>query len=244
MKQAKKYRHNTSNRRYLDFGKARCRGIVTTLLCRYTAALALFLAPQNCIHAQKSKGDKCFNAYEYHDAIKYYKTAVSSNPSDTASLVRLAECYQIIRDYANAEIYFAKAASMPGTGARVLYRYGEILKNNGKIDEARTEFLKATILDPADSNAAREVRYCNMLKRKFYIDYPVKPVNAVNSEHSDFSPAAYGDDLVSFPTATPILSTWHTAAPQAATFTRYTLHIPAQTALASQSLFRSPIIKL
>ncbi len=187
---------NTSNRRYLDFGKARCRGIVTTLLCRYTAALALFLAPQNCIHAQKSKGDKCFNAYEYHDAIKYYKTAVSSNPSDTASLVRLAECYQIIRDYANAEIYFAKAASMPGTGARVLYRYGEILKNNGKIDEARTEFLKATILDPADSNAAREVRYCNMLKRKFYIDYPVKPVNAVNSEHSDFSPAAYGDDLV------------------------------------------------
>lgn len=146
--------------------------------------------------AQKSKGDKCFKSYEYHDAIKYYKAAFSSNPSDTASLVRLSECYQIIRDYNNAELYYSKAAAVSGIGSGVHFRYGEILKNNGKIDEARSEFLKAANLAPSDSSAAREVRYCNMLKQKFYIDYPIKTVSNINSDHSDFSPVIYQDNLI------------------------------------------------
>ncbi len=158
--------------------------------------IMLFALPNHRVLAQKSRGDKCFKAYEYHDAIKYYKNAYSSNPSDTASLVRLAECYQIIRDYDNAELYYSKAALLPGIGAQVYFNYGEILKNNGKIDEAHNQFLKATILEPSDSNAAREVRYCNKLKQKFYIDYPVKIVPRVNSDLSDFAPIIYQDSLV------------------------------------------------
>jgi outer membrane protein OmpA-like peptidoglycan-associated protein len=146
--------------------------------------------------AQRSKGDQSFKNYEYRDAIKYYLKAVESDNKDTASLVHLATCYRILRDYDNAETYYAKASAIPGMPARVYFYYGEILKNNGKIDEARSEFLKATILQPSDSNSAREVRYCDRLKRKFYVAYVVKTINNINSTHTEFSPTLYNDDLV------------------------------------------------
>src|SRR6185312_16865576 len=83
--------------------------------------------------AQKSKGDQCYASYDYRAAIGCYQKAISSNPSDTASLVRLATCYAILKDYDNAETYYGMAAAVQGITPKVFFDYGRILKNNGKI---------------------------------------------------------------------------------------------------------------
>src|SRR5580700_2828163 len=90
---------------------------------------------------QKSKGDACFKSYEYRDAITYYAKAYKANSYDTGSLVHLADCYRILRDYDNAETYYAKAVALPGISAQTFFYYGEVLKSNGKIDEAKQQFL-------------------------------------------------------------------------------------------------------
>lgn len=162
----------------------------------FALLMALMLSTSILSFGQKAKGDKCYKDYDYHDAITFYKKAISSNPNDTASLVRLATCYRIIRDYDNAEKYYAMAADKPGISESAFFYYGEILKNNGKIDDAMSQFLKCTILVPKDSAAAREVRYCNLLKKKFYVTYQVTPVKGINTGNAEFCPVAYNDDIV------------------------------------------------
>ena len=117
--------------------------------------LLLFTGTSFLASAQKSKGDKYFASYDYRDAIDAYQKALKSNAKDTGILNPLAACYRILRDYDNAETYYAKAAASPKATTKIHFYYGQILKNNGKIDAAKAEFVKCTILDSKDSAAAR-----------------------------------------------------------------------------------------
>ncbi|HTB06216.1 MAG TPA: carboxypeptidase regulatory-like domain-containing protein, partial [Bacteroidia bacterium] len=148
------------------------------------------------VSAQKNKGDVYYAHYDYRDAIQYYLKAVASNPKDSASLSHLAKCYGVVRDYDNAELYYAKAAAIPGISPSVLYNYAEILKNNGKIDEARAQFAEYSVMVPSDTNAKVEIRYCDHLKQKFYVAYQVSMLQGLNSGFSDFAPVIYNDNLV------------------------------------------------
>jgi len=146
--------------------------------------------------AQKSRGDQCYSSYDYRAAISFYQKAITSNPGDTASLVRLANCYAILKDYDNAETYYSMAAAVQGISPKVYYNYANILKNNGKLDRARAQFAKYSSLVPSDSNGKAQVRYCDHLKKTYYIAYQVSTVDGINSKFSDFSPVYCGDNLV------------------------------------------------
>jgi len=173
--------------RYADLYMKRCLFILATLL--FATSFSVF--------AQKSKADKYYKSFDYRDAASCYKSVVASHPADTASLMHLAACYRILRDYDNAEKYYAQAVSTPGISYMAYFYYGEILKNNGKIDEARAQFTKCTMLNSKDSSAAREARYCDKLKKKFYVAYQVNSISGgLNSGYSDFAPVVVGDNLV------------------------------------------------
>lgn len=162
----------------------------------YALYLLLFISPSLVVYAQKSTGDNNFANYNYRAAIKNYQKAISSNPQDTASLIRLAECYEILRDYANAELYYSKAIAVQGIPAYVYLRYGEILKSNGKIDDACDEFMAYTQLVPTDSTGKNEFRYCAKLRKKYTVDYEVSTVDGLNTKNSEFAPALLNDKLV------------------------------------------------
>jgi len=161
-------------------------------------SLLFILLSAGCFSAfgQTAKGDICFKDYNYRQAISYYQKALSSNADDTSALIHLAACYRILRDYDNAETYYAKAASMSHVSPMVYFYYGQVLKCNGKIDEAKQQFIKYAKARPSDSAAAKEVRYCDRLKTKFYIAYPVSTINNINSSHTEFCPVIYNDELI------------------------------------------------
>lgn len=159
-------------------------------------------------HAQKKDGDEDFVNYRYPAAIKCYLKAISSDPNDTASLIKLANCYSILRDYDNAEIYYARAAAIPSIPPGVYFSYGEILKINGKLDLAIEQFEKYSELVPSNKEAANEIKYCDDMKKKPELQYEIYPIEGINSSAAEFSPALYknnivfvsdrGEDLVNF----------------------------------------------
>jgi outer membrane protein OmpA-like peptidoglycan-associated protein/tetratricopeptide (TPR) repeat protein len=149
------------------------------------------------LSAQKKAGDDNYAHYNYRAAINNYLKAISSNPQDTGSLVRLAECYGILRDYNNAEIYYARAIATPGIQPYVYFKYGKILKSNGKMDEARAQFVAYSQMAPGDSAVKNEIRYCDNLKKHVALaNYQVYTVDGINGKGSDFGPAMYNDNLV------------------------------------------------
>ncbi|HTA83981.1 MAG TPA: OmpA family protein [Bacteroidia bacterium] len=147
-------------------------------------------------HAQKKQGDDNYARFNYRAAIRCYKRAISSDPKDTASLIRLANCYGILREYDNAEIYYAQAVALSDIPPYVYMSYGKILKNNGKLDQAREQFAIYQGLYPNDTAARDEIRYCDNLKKKSYLAYQVNTVDGINSKYSDFGPTLFKDNVV------------------------------------------------
>ncbi|MGP8214095.1 MAG: SpaA isopeptide-forming pilin-related protein [Bacteroidia bacterium] len=149
------------------------------------------------VSAQKKAGDENYAHLNYRNAITCYLKAIKSDPADTASLIHLANCYGILRDYDNAEIYYAMATAMPNIPAYAHLNYGKILKTRGKLDEARAQFADYLQLVPSDSVAKREIRYCDNLKNKIYaINYEVNTVGGINSKYEEFGPALLNDNIV------------------------------------------------
>ncbi|HWY97629.1 MAG TPA: hypothetical protein VNY36_00975, partial [Bacteroidia bacterium] len=162
----------------------------------YSLYLLIFLTLSISVSAQKKLGDENYARYNYRAAINCYLKAISSNPKDTSSLIHLANCYGILRDYDNAEIYYARAVTIPNIPASVFLNYGKILKNNGKIDEARAQFVTYSNLVPTDMAVKDEIRYCDNLKKKLYITYQVNTIDGINTKYSEFGPVLFKDNLV------------------------------------------------
>jgi len=159
--------------------------------------LYLLLVLSLSTYAQKKQGDADYARFNYRAAIRCYLKAVSSDPNDSASLIHLANCYGILREYDNAEIYYARAVNMQNTPPYVYLNYGKILKSNGKLDQAREQFAIYAGLYPNDTVARDEIRYCdNIIKKRAYISYQVNTLDNINSKYSDFGPALFKDNLV------------------------------------------------
>ncbi|HEY0668266.1 MAG TPA: hypothetical protein VGD22_08840, partial [Sphingobacteriaceae bacterium] len=66
----------------------------------------------NAVLAQKSlfrKADHEYNRMRYSTAIQYYESGLASDSLDIVAVERLALSYKNIRDYKNAEKWFARA---------------------------------------------------------------------------------------------------------------------------------------
>src|ERR1700751_4006936 len=91
--------------------------------------IVLFSVLAFTISAQKKKADMYYDEYNYRGAISLYPKVIESTPTDTTSIIKLANSYYIVKDYDNAEKYYALAAAMNGVPAKVYYNYAQVLKN-------------------------------------------------------------------------------------------------------------------
>jgi len=108
--------------------------------------IVLFSVLAFTVIGQKKKADMFYDQYNYRGAISLYPKVIESSSTDTSSIIKLANAYYIVKDYDNAEKYYALAAAMNGVPAKVIYNYAQVLKNNGKIDEALVQFNRYVAL--------------------------------------------------------------------------------------------------
>jgi outer membrane protein OmpA-like peptidoglycan-associated protein len=99
------------------------------------------VATLNAQSAKIQRGIDKYNFQEYAEAITLFKKVLEANDSSTsAQAIRyLAFSYREIKDYPNAELYFGKLVNTTKVNAEDYLYYGQALKANGKLEQAREQ---------------------------------------------------------------------------------------------------------
>src|SRR6218665_23168 len=159
--------------------------------------LLLFVVIAHTEFAKLKRANQYYENYDYKKAIQLYTKAVKKSDNAEA-LEKLANSYRLTKNYQQAEVYYARLMKQPSVSPISHFYYGMVLKNNGKIDEAKEEFKRYINSAPNDKVAELQVRSTDEIK--VWINktkqFEVAPVPGINSVHSDFSPVFYKKQLV------------------------------------------------
>lgn len=159
--------------------------------------LLFFMVLANTAFAQLKKANQYYENYDYKKAIQLYTKAVKKSDNAEA-LEKLANSYRLTKNYQQAELYYARLMKQPNVNPINHFYYGMVLKNNGRIDEAKEQFKLYTNSAPNDKVAELQVRSADEIK--IWINktkqFEVAPVPDINSVHSDFCPVYYKNQLV------------------------------------------------
>lgn len=148
------------------------------------------------IRAQKNfakDADGTFKSGKYYSAIVMYKKAYSKERNNTAKariIFQTAECYRLIGDTKQAEIWYKKAVRVKYQDPIAILYYAEAKKANGKYDEAYIEYNNYREKVPNDSRGLNGITSCELAQE--WMDnpsrYEVNNVVLINSTEADFSP--------------------------------------------------------
>jgi outer membrane protein OmpA-like peptidoglycan-associated protein len=162
-------------------------------------ALGLF-----CITAASAQsyslrmGDKAYKELAYSEAIVRYEEAVKMGADTGTFIVRLAESYLNVRDFANAAKWYKYATATRVARPIDLYNYAQCLRATGQLEEA-DKWMSAYEKKAADdSRPARQigaVNYATELLAKPVDGVTMKNV-AANCEKGDMGAAFLRDRLV------------------------------------------------
>ncbi len=153
--------------------------------------------------AQKRKVDRAYefyNAGEYYLAMDHFKSTYSKSRDKAikADMVfMVAECYRLMNDPKNAEIWYKKAVRTAYAKPIAQYWFAESLKKNGKYSQAVDEYRKYKQLAPSDARPDQEIRACELAQEWLRNPeaYKVDDLKELNSKDADFSPAYARDDF-------------------------------------------------
>ncbi|MBL4652825.1 MAG: OmpA family protein [Flavobacteriales bacterium] len=146
--------------------------------------------------SQVKKADKYFASLQYEEAIPLYLKAMKKG-NDSAAVINLAESYRLIQDYKSAEVYYKRASELYPKNADVQLKYGQMLKSNSKLNEAKEVFVVYANRNPSDASGKNYVLSCDRV-RSWSVQTPgfeVKNEEGLNSENSDFSPMPFGNGV-------------------------------------------------
>lgn len=147
--------------------------------------------------AQLKRANKYYDNYDYVKAIQLYKKAVKKKDNKEA-LEKIANSYRLIKNYTQAGVYYSQLMNQANVDPINYFYYGMVLKNNGKIDEAKEQFKKYANSAPNDKKAELSVKSCEEIK--LWISktqqFEVKLLENINSAHADFSPVLYKNEMV------------------------------------------------
>lgn len=131
------------------------------------------------------KADKLYDQLKYVDAAKAY-LKIALDDADNYVYTQLANSYYYVFNTREAERWYAKAIS-ENSDAEVLFRYAQMLKANGKYEEANKQMHAFAKADPTDSRAKEFLKNPNYVPQLLASEkkFEVKPIS-INSELSDF----------------------------------------------------------
>ncbi len=155
------------------------------------------LSAQN---ATTEKADKLYNRYEYVDAAKEYLSLVEKGKADPYVYKQLADTYFNMFNTSEAAKWYAKAVETP-QDAETYYRYAQMLKSNGKYEEANKQMQKFAGLAPNDQRAKTFKENPNYIPRLLDKQkmFEAKSLD-VSSDKSEFGPVLY-DNVLYFTSA-------------------------------------------
>ena len=139
--------------------------------------------------------DKLFARFEYVDAVKEYQKLVENGKADPYVYKQLADANYNMFNSAEAIKWYVKATETQ-QDAETYYRYAQMLKAEGKYDDANKQMRKFAAAAPSDlrTKAFNENQnYIPSLLDKTKL-FDVKP-SEISSDKSDFGAVLYDNSL-------------------------------------------------
>lgn len=146
--------------------------------------------------AQMGRANRLYSSYQFTKAIPLFlKKARTGNRE---AMEKLADCYRQTKNYTQAEIWYRKAIESGSSDNLVHLYYGEVLKTNGKIDEAKPHLEIYAKANPGDRKAENLVRSCDLVKEWASQEplFRVDNIKGLNSPFSEFSGVGFKAGVV------------------------------------------------
>ncbi len=139
--------------------------------------------------------DKLFSRYEYVSAAKEYQKLVDNGKGDGYVYKQLADTYYNMFNTTEASTWYAKATES-SQDAETYFRYAQMLKANGKYEEANKQMNKFASMVPNDLRAKAFKENPNYVPKILgkNVSYTVNSL-AVSSDKSDFGAVMYDNTL-------------------------------------------------
>jgi outer membrane protein OmpA-like peptidoglycan-associated protein len=132
------------------------------------------------------QADKAYDRYEYFKSLSLYLEVVNMDNPDVRVAQRIADCYLNINQYANAEIWYAKAVADPKVNKASHYFYAEVLLRDQKFELAKQQYKLYYDNDP--ESLAFKLADCDSaalwMSRKS--DYKIENKRSFNTPYSDW----------------------------------------------------------
>jgi peptidoglycan-associated lipoprotein len=170
---------------------------------KFAKALTILVFLSICYNsvAQPSRirrANTLFEAGAYFEASELYRRDLDKVSKEEMGfyLKRIADCYRLLGNARQAEIWYSKAITRNVTDPKVFFFYAEMLKMGEKYDEAIEQFQKYQQLVPNDPLAEVGIKSCELAKKWIASPsgYEIVNLRAINSTQSDFSPTYASED--------------------------------------------------
>ena len=162
--------------------------------------IAAMLFASQYVVAQSGRLARANAAYEklaYTPAIDLYKSALGDNSNDFEAMGKLADCYRLTNQYAEAEYWYGKVCNNSEAKPEHLLYYSQVLQTNEKYPEAAKWYEKYRVEVPGDKRADNQLK-ASQNHRQFFKDvdrYRLEHLN-FNSSVYDFSPVYFEDGII------------------------------------------------
>lgn len=146
------------------------------------------------------RANELFNDQAYFRAAELYlDIAYSKDKVPDEVIKNLAYCYNQMRDFKSAEVWYAQAVQLRSRTPMEVYYYAQMLKCNGKYAEANNWMRLFQELKPGDTRGVMHNSAGDYVTKLSPIVSPYKISNVeVNTEGPDFGAAFFGPNSVVF----------------------------------------------
>ena len=159
----------------------------------------MILVTGSAIKAQSSQliaADRLYYKHGYAHAIPFYERGLKKFIEPGAA-ARLADCYIHTHDYAKAQEWYGKLATMKNPKPDILLKYGEVLKINGKYKEAKKWFQEYGKAGGDAERAALLAESCDKAPEILQDSLRYRIMNMpFNSAQSDIVALPFGKGLI------------------------------------------------
>ncbi|AWI25162.1 OmpA family protein [Flavobacterium pallidum] len=167
----------------------------------YTILILVFTCAIQAQNKNTEAADKLYISLEYVDAAEAYNKLVEDGKGDPYVYSQLAESYYNVFNYKEAARWYAKVIETP-QDAEVYYKYAQMLKADGRYEEANKQMATFAAKAPGDQRAIefkKDPNYLPKLRSQQKL-YDLKTM-AINSEKSDFGAVLTADNHLYFTSA-------------------------------------------
>ena len=167
------------------------------MIKRIALALSLAVALMSCsINARIAKADKKFALGEYYKAGEMYRSVYPNIPArknkkqKAEVAFKMGNAYRLIESNSKAEAALKNAIRYGYKDSIVYYYYAEVLRGNGKYEQARKTYEAYLLSYPNNTVALKAMQACDSLlaKKKVNERYVVEPAKVFNSKYAEFCP--------------------------------------------------------